>query len=250
MKAHTLAKRHSRRLVMRKRSWRIPTRKIVFTVFAIAPFVAGTIAVVWFFRQKEAQQGAVATIVACLTVYATFLFTSHRNARLRTEEINDSIVASLRHIWDELRKDDALLMALADAPPSDQLEKKTKLRLRLFLATLLDAYSMVVYYMRLDHFSKVEDEYPEVYVNCLVSLFQYPYMVEIWNGQGAWGGGRLRDEYDEITQYVVDEVINCVGCTHTACRRAVQIRNPQPTGGQTDEQPRCARQSPLYSPCR
>jgi len=150
---------------------------------------------------------AAATIFVFSMGITGYIVNSAINRQIQLNEITDSVLATLRDRWDKVREDDTLLELFSSKSPT-KLNEKEKLKIRLFLSTFIDAYILIVRYVRYGYFDrKTEKELAKVFENMIKTLFEYPHMVDIWQSKDKYGKGCLRDEYSGTILRVVDNVI-------------------------------------------
>lgn len=148
-----------------------------------------------------------AVAVFALSVGITgFLYNSVLQRELQIKDITDTTISTLRSRWDELRNDDAVLQLLTTYDPTQTYEPSQRLRLRLYLATVLDMYALIVHLIRSGYFSRTE-EFASIYEDMIRSLFEYPVVIEVWRSKGDWGHGCLMAEYGDGFSAVVESII-------------------------------------------
>jgi hypothetical protein len=159
-----------------------------------------------YFRVYDAS----ATIFVFSMGITGYIVNSVINRQIQLNEITDSVIVTLRDRWDKMREDDSLLELLSRKTQT-KLNEKEKLRVRLYLSTFIDAYVLIIRYVRYGYFDKKnERELAQVFENMIKALFEYPYIIEIWRSKDKYGKGCLRDEYSGTILRVVDNVIQVI----------------------------------------
>ena len=150
---------------------------------------------------------AAATMFVFSTGITGYIINSVINRQIQLNEITNNVVATLRDRWDKLIEDDDLLELFSKHPQSE-LSEKEKLKLRFFLSTFIDAYILIIRYVRYGYFDrKTEKELARVFETMIKNLFKYPYMIDVWRSTDKYGKGCLRDEYSGTILRVVDNII-------------------------------------------
>jgi len=166
------------------------------------------------------EYDAAATIFVFSMGITGYIINNTINRQIQLNGITDSVVITLRDRWDKLREDE-ILLDLFSSKSATKLTKKEKLKLRLYLSTFIDAYILIIRYIRYGYFDrKTERELAIVFENMIKALFEYPYMVDIWQSKDKYGKGCLRDEYSGTILRVVDNVIQEIN-TETFERKSV-----------------------------
>lgn len=151
---------------------------------------------------------AAATIFVFSVGITGFIFNTILSRQLHLNEVTDSTLGLLRERWDALRNDEDLLRLFCHKRER-KLNSKDRLKLRLYLSTFIDLYILIIRYVRYGYFDRdTEIELAVVFENMTKSLFQYPYMVDVWRTTDKYGKGCLRDEYSGTTLYVVDNIVS------------------------------------------
>jgi hypothetical protein len=132
-------------------------------------------------------------------------YTTVLQRQMQIKDITDKTVEALRTRWDELRKDSDLIRCFSGHHST--IDQTTGLKLRLYLATLLDVYAVIVHYIHCGYFSHAE-EFAVIYEGMIKSLFKHPYVIDAWRGGPVWGEGRLQDEYGKSLTHVINGVIS------------------------------------------
>jgi hypothetical protein len=126
------------------------------------------------------------------------------------KESSQKAIEMLKESNNSLMQDEELLKLLTGEKVSfSDLNVATKFKLRLILSTHLDAYTVIFHYIRRGYFSR-STEFAAIYENRLKSLFENNYMIEIWESKNIRGKGTLKEEYDNHTNYVVNNVIKVI----------------------------------------
>lgn len=121
-------------------------------------------------------------------------------------EMTDRTIVALRSRWDELRKDADLMKFFISTDPECESDPIVRLKVRLYISTVLDMYALIIHYIQHGYFTHVE-HFAIIYEGMIKSLFRYSHMREVWRDKDAWGKGCLRDEYGGVLKYTVDKVI-------------------------------------------
>jgi len=167
--------------------------------FAIS--VLASVVLIWL--------GSVTTAISMFilsTAITGYAYSSLLQRQQHIKEITDKTIDALQKRWDELRRDQELISFFAASIDQQDLNDKIKLKVRLFIATVLDMYALVLHYINHGYFIHAQ-HFAAIYENMIKSLFRYPHICEVWKSRDVWGKGCLRDEYGESLVYVVDEVI-------------------------------------------
>lgn len=150
---------------------------------------------------------AAATIFVFSMGITGYLVNSTINRQIQLNAITDNVLITLRDRWDKAREDDTILELLSRRTPKN-LSEKERLKIRLYLSTFIDAYILIIRYVRYGYFDrKTEKELAKVFENMIKTLFEYPYMIDIWRSKDKFGKGCLKEEYSGTILRVVDNVI-------------------------------------------
>lgn len=166
-------------------------------------FLTFTTAILLFIKN---EYEAAATIFVLSAGITSYIFGLIINRQQQIASLTEQTLAALRDRWDELRNDTSLIDLLSNSERPD-LDEAAKLKLRLFLTTLLDIYILIIRYIRRGYFGST-DQVAEIHENILKSMFKYSYFIEIWETRDVFGKGCLREEYDEDTVYVINNLIS------------------------------------------
>lgn len=148
---------------------------------------------------------AAAALFILATAMTGYGYSAVLQRQLHIKDITDRTIDALRSRWDELRKDTDLLQFFAQTD-ADDVDANTRLRVRLYLSTVFDMYSLIVHYINHGYFQHTE-RFAAIYEGMIRSLLVYPLVIEVWRSKDSWGKGRLRDEYGDGLTYVVDKLI-------------------------------------------
>lgn len=168
--------------------------------------------------QRASYDAAVTLFVFAMGISTVFLTTIQSRHSQVTEYAQRTLLA-VQERWDELRNDGELLECLTRSAPISDLKPHLRLKLRLYLASFLDAQALIIHYIRRGYYRHTQ-EFARVYEAMIRSLFEYPYFADIWQNKGDWGRGRIRDEYGRDLVYVVDHIIEAI---RTESERAAQL---------------------------
>lgn len=122
------------------------------------------------------------------------------------KDITDKTIDALRSRWDELRKDQELLLLFTSATAEKEIDSVKRLKLRLYVSTVLDMYALILHYINHGYFIHT-DRFAAIYEEMIKSFFRYPHISDVWKSRDKWGQGCLKDEYGETLVDVIEKVI-------------------------------------------
>lgn len=122
------------------------------------------------------------------------------------KDITDKTLNTLCGRWDELRKDPDLLFLFTSTTGVNEVDSVKRLKLHLYVSTVLDMYAMILHYINHGYFFHV-DRFAEIYEEMIKSFFRYPHIRDVWDSKDEWGVGCLKDEYGATLADVVERVI-------------------------------------------
>lgn len=147
------------------------------------------------------------TLFVLSTGATGYLYSTLLAREMHVRDVTDRTIDHLRGRWDELRKDSELLDLLTGTIASDELTSSQRVRLRLYLATVFDMYSLIIYYLTHGYFREPA-HFAGIYEEMLRSLLRHGHVVEVWSARDCWGPGALCDEYGAVLTTVVNELIS------------------------------------------
>lgn len=170
---------------------------LVFLVVAVVLSVA-----LWRLNSKP----TAVSLIVLSTAVTGYAYSSLLQRQQHIKDITDKTVEALRGRWDELRKDPDLLKFFASTNPDDEFGAVAKLKVRLYVATVLDMYAVIVHYINHGYFQHIE-KFASIYEEMIKSFLRHPRMAEVWHSRDVWGMGCLRDEYGVALSDVVNNLI-------------------------------------------
>lgn len=151
-----------------------------------------------------------ATVAVSLFVLSTAITSYAYSVLLQRQQhikdITDKTIDALRTRWDELRKDQELLLLFTSANTEAEIDSVKRLKLRLYVSTVLDMYALILHYINHGYFLHI-DRFAAIYEGMIKSFFRYPHISDVWNNRDKWGQGCLKDEYGEPLVDVIEKVI-------------------------------------------
>lgn len=185
------------------------TRRIDYLLhlgaYAAAASILIVIATSAFLATVSEYDAAVTLLVFSLGI-AGYVYSTVVNRQLQVTEYAQNSLSYMQSVWHEIRNDESLLKTIANPVSIRELKPEARLKLRFFLGSFLDVQSLIIHYIRRGYF-RHPHEFAIVYENTIKSVFQYPYFIDIWQNNGDWGSGRIRDEYGSDLVYVVDKIV-------------------------------------------
>jgi hypothetical protein len=170
-----------------------------------ASLFAGGLAVAFLLAEREFIDASVAVLVVAIGASA-FAFQSVLVHQLRITEFAEKTLFGLQARYDSLRSDSRLLEIFAGNVDPSLLSEADRIRLRLFVASLLQMYSLIIHYIRRGYFRR-DVRFAQVYETHLRSLLAISSVRALWCAEGAWGPGKLRDELGLDVQTIIDAIV-------------------------------------------
>ena len=149
---------------------------------------------------------AAVSLVVLSTAITGYAYSALLQRQQHIKDITDKTIGALRGRGDELRKDPDLLLLFTSTTGVNEVDSVKRLKLRLYVSTVLDMYVLILHYINHGYFPHIE-RFAEIYEEMIKSFFRYSHTRDVWHSKDSWGAGCLKNEYGANLVDMVERVI-------------------------------------------